>query len=63
VVPAAGPEAFTEILSGFPEPAVAAICPVRDTLRGWWPALAADGVEGRFREGRFVPNAEVDHAV
>lgn len=54
---------FDELLDGFPEPALRSIAPIRGALRGTWPALAADGVEGRWSNGRFVPSAEVDPAV
>jgi hypothetical protein len=63
VVPIGDARGFGDLLQGFPERATAALAPIADTLEGWWPALAADGVEGRWREGEFVPTAEVAHVV
>lgn len=64
VVLADGPGGgFGDLLDGFPERATAAVRPIASALDGWWPALAADGIEGRWRDGVFVPTAEVARVV
>ncbi|HHO53105.1 MAG TPA: hypothetical protein ENK18_20080 [Deltaproteobacteria bacterium] len=58
-----GPGGFQELWRGFPDEAIEAVPVIRDALSGWWPALSPDGIEGRVRDGQFVPVAEVTHAM
>ena len=44
---------FDDLLAGFPEAAIDAVPEVTRLLQGTWPALSAEGVEGRVRNGRF----------
>lgn len=54
---------FREVWKGFPPAALEALPMIAGVLRGWWPALSSDGIEGRVRAGQFVPVAEVTRAV
>ncbi len=54
---------FSEIYRGFPPEAIEAAAVVEEALTGWWPALSSSGIEGRVRDGQFVPVAEVIHAL
>jgi hypothetical protein len=58
-----GSGGFADLLDGFPDAALVAVGPIADALQGAWPALGSDGVEGRWRDGRFVPTAEVSVAL
>lgn len=49
------PDAFADLLAGFSEPARRAVPEISEALVGEWPALAANGVAGTVRSGRFVP--------
>jgi hypothetical protein len=60
---ARGDAAFDDLLDGFPPQARAAVLPTTEALSGAWSALRADGIEGRWTRGAFVPTAEVAHVV
>ena len=54
---------FTDLLQGFHPAAQSAVGAITARLRGSWPALSDQGVEGRWTNGTFQSMAGVLHEV